>query len=144
MQVHIWPSRTLSVAAPSAAISVHASWVASWVGTGTVWKWSKTQIDSKGLSSLSASWAMLSIVGQWSLGSIPTRSSRQPCGTKSPKRMAHHPNASEVVGYAVGSRTVSRRRRGRIVRVTAHPGSGAGNLDDDLRRVLERFDAGVV
>ena len=28
--------------------------------------------------------------------------------------------------------------------MTAHPGSGAGNLDDDLRRVLERFDAGVV
>ena len=40
MQVHIWPSRTRLVAAPNAAISVQASWVASSVGTGTVWKWS--------------------------------------------------------------------------------------------------------
>jgi hypothetical protein len=40
MQVHIWPSRTRLVAAPNAAISVHASCVASSLGTGTVWKWS--------------------------------------------------------------------------------------------------------
>ena len=40
MQVHIWPNRTRSVTAPKADISVHASWVASSVGTGTVWKWS--------------------------------------------------------------------------------------------------------
>ena len=48
MQVHIWPSFTRLVAAANAAISVHASCVASWVGTGTVWKWSKTQIESNG------------------------------------------------------------------------------------------------
>ena len=40
MQVHICPSRTRLVAAASAAIRVQASWVASAVGIGTVWKWS--------------------------------------------------------------------------------------------------------
>ena len=35
------------VATASALISVHASWVASSETTGTVWKWSYTQIDSK-------------------------------------------------------------------------------------------------
>ena len=40
MQVHIWPSRTVVVAAANAAISDQASCVASSVGTGTVWKWS--------------------------------------------------------------------------------------------------------
>ena len=40
MQVHIWPSRIRLVTAASAAMSVHDSWVASWEGTGTVWKWS--------------------------------------------------------------------------------------------------------
>ena len=40
MQVHIWPSRTRDVAAPNAAISDHASWVASSDGSGVVWKWS--------------------------------------------------------------------------------------------------------
>src|ERR1700733_7696093 len=90
MQVHIWPSLTRLVVAAKAAISVHASCVASCVGTGTVWKWSKTQIDSKGPSSVSATWATPSMVAQWSLVSMPARSSRHPCGTKSPKRMAHH------------------------------------------------------
>jgi hypothetical protein len=40
MHVHIWPRRTRDVVAANAAIRVHASCVASWVGTGTVWKWS--------------------------------------------------------------------------------------------------------
>ena len=40
MQVHIWPMRMRDVVAANADISVHASWVASSVGTGTVWKWS--------------------------------------------------------------------------------------------------------
>src|SRR6185437_5642435 len=103
MQVHIWPSRTRLVAAANAAISVHASCVASWVGTGTVWKWSKTQIDSKGPSSRSASWAMPSMVAQWSLVSMPAKSSRHPCGTKSPKRMAHHPMGGGFAGARRGS-----------------------------------------
>src|SRR5579859_1941808 len=116
MQVHIWPSRTRSVAAANAAISVHASCVASCVGTGTVWKWSKTQIDSKGPSSRSASSAMPSMVCQWSLVSMPTRSSRHPCGTKSPKRISHHP-----------TRSVRRRsaRPGRTV-PAGPPGAGSG------------------
>ena len=87
MQVHICPSLTRLVAAANAAISVHASWVASWVGTGTVWKWSNTQIESKGPSS--AAWATPSMVAQCSFGSMPARSKRQPCGTNSPNRMAH-------------------------------------------------------
>ncbi len=87
MQVHIWPSLTRLVAAAYAAISVHASWVASWVGTGTVWKWSYTQIESKGPSS--AALATPSMVAQCSFGSIPARSKRHPCGTNSPNRMAH-------------------------------------------------------
>ena len=40
MAVHIWPSLIREVLAANAAISVHASWVASSVGIGTVWKWS--------------------------------------------------------------------------------------------------------
>ena len=82
MQVHIWPSFTRLVAAAYAAISVHASWVASCVGTGTVWKWSNTQIESNGPSS--AALATPSMVAQCSLGSMPARSSRHPCGTNSP------------------------------------------------------------
>ena len=38
--VHICPKLDPVVVAASAAISVHASWVASSVGIGTVWKWS--------------------------------------------------------------------------------------------------------
>ncbi len=40
MAVHICPNLTRSVTAAKADISVQASWVASSVGTGTVWKWS--------------------------------------------------------------------------------------------------------
>src|SRR5487761_800095 len=106
MQVHICPSRTRLVAAANAAISVHASCVASCVGTGTVWKWSKTQIDSKGPSS--AALAMLSMVGQWSFVSMPARSSRHPCGTKSPKRMVHHPMGGAVRSCARAALAVAR------------------------------------
>ena len=86
MQVHIWPSRTRPVTAAKAAISVHASWVASSLGTGTVWKWSKTQIEDQS-SLASARRARPAITPQCWLGSIPTRSMRQPCGTKSPNFM---------------------------------------------------------
>ena len=85
MQVHIWPSRTRSVTAASEAMSVHASYVTSCVGAGTVWKWSKTQTDSNPLSS--ASRAMRVIVGQCSVVSMPARSIFQPWGTNSPNRM---------------------------------------------------------
>ena len=40
MAVHIWPSLIRDVVAAYADISDHASWVASPVGIGTVWKWS--------------------------------------------------------------------------------------------------------
>ncbi|CPU63764.1 Uncharacterised protein [Mycobacteroides abscessus] len=38
--MHIWPRRTRCDAAANAAMSVHASWVASVLGVGVVWKWS--------------------------------------------------------------------------------------------------------
>src|SRR6478736_3182923 len=85
MQVHIWPSRTRPVLAANAAINVQASWVGSSVGTGVVWKWSYTQIDSHGPAS--ARCASLDIVFHCWAGSTPTRSNRQPCGMKTPNLM---------------------------------------------------------
>jgi hypothetical protein len=85
MHVHIWPSRIRVVEAANADISDHASWVASSVGTGTVWKWSYTQIDSKGPAS--AAWARSRMVAHCSDAGIPARSNRQPWGTNIPNRM---------------------------------------------------------
>src|SRR5919199_3877598 len=52
-------------------------------GVGTVWKWSKTQIESQPPSS--AVRATLVMVSYCSIGSsISARSIRQPCGTKTP------------------------------------------------------------
>ena len=76
MQVHIWPSRTRLVEAANAAISDQASNVDSSVGSGTVWKWSYTQIDSHGPAS--AALASSRIVVHWSATGTPTRSSRHP------------------------------------------------------------------
>ena len=86
MQVHIWPSRIRPVTAANAAIRVHASWVASSLGIGTVWKWSNTQIEDQS-SLASARRASPAITPQCCEGSIPTRSMRQPCGTNSPNFM---------------------------------------------------------
>src|SRR5690554_1647197 len=85
MQVHIWPRRMRVVDAAKAAISDHASWVASSLGRGVVWKWSYTQIDSHGPASACAASPLM--VDQWSAGSMPTRSKRQPCGTNMPNLM---------------------------------------------------------
>ena len=86
MQVHICPSRTRPVTAASALISDQASWVASSLGTGTVWKWSYTHtlVQSSLESARRASPAM---TPQCCRGSIPTRSIRQPWGMNSPKCM---------------------------------------------------------
>ncbi|BDZ55269.1 hypothetical protein GCM10025870_23420 [Agromyces marinus] len=74
-QVHICPRRTREVEAAYAAMSDHASWVASdSLGTGTVWKWSYTQIDSHGEPTRSTYAARPCIVAQCSAGSMPTRS----------------------------------------------------------------------
>src|SRR3978361_926765 len=86
MQGHICPRRTGEVDAAKAAISVQASCVASWVGTGTVWKWSYTQIDSQGPAS--ARLANADMVDQCSAGSIPKRSIRHPCGMNVPNRIS--------------------------------------------------------
>src|SRR6478752_10271193 len=82
MQVHIWPSRTRPVLAANAAINVQASCVGSSDGTGVVWKWSYTQIDSHGPAS--ARRASPDMVAHCSAGVMPTRSNRQPCGMKNP------------------------------------------------------------
>ncbi len=66
MHVHICPIRMRLVVAANAAISVHASCVASSVGTGTVWKWSYTQSDSHGPASAAS--ARSFITGHWSAG----------------------------------------------------------------------------
>src|SRR3954451_3432587 len=86
MQVHIWPSRTRSVDAANAAIRVQASWVAWSPGTGTVWKWSYTQTDSHGPASALRARSRMTV--HCRSGSIPTRSCRQPWGTKIPNLMA--------------------------------------------------------
>ena len=72
--------------AAKAAISVHASWVASSVGSGVVWKWSYTHTDSQAVPS-SACRTRSRMVRHWSAGSMPARSRRQPWGTNTPKRM---------------------------------------------------------
>ena len=46
VQMTMWPSRTRVVCAASADSEVNDSKVISSVGRGTVWKWSKSQIDS--------------------------------------------------------------------------------------------------
>ena len=47
VQTTMWPRRTRSVAIASAVRTENDSKVISSVGSGTVWKWSKTQSDSK-------------------------------------------------------------------------------------------------
>lgn len=73
MHVHIWPIRTRPVTPANAAMSDHASCTASWVGCGTGWKWSKTQIDSQSRMP-SARLASPAITPQCWSGSMPTRS----------------------------------------------------------------------
>src|SRR5918993_705598 len=66
---------------------VQASKQVSSSGVGTVWKWSKTQIESHPPSS--AARATLVMVSNCSMGSsISARSIRQPCGTKTPNLIA--------------------------------------------------------
>ncbi len=71
---------------------VHASWVASSLGTGVVWKWSYTHTLLHGpASACSASeWIVL----QWSFVGIPTRSNRQPSGKK--KTCLHRHGAEPI------------------------------------------------
>ncbi len=79
MHVHICPSFTRDVVAAKALMRLHASCVASPFGSGTAWKWSYTQIESK-VSPWSACCARPFITAQWSRVSMPVRSCRQPCG----------------------------------------------------------------
>ena len=96
-----WRRRTR----PSA--STPRAWPPAWAparcGSGRRPRSSRTGLPRPAL-------AMPSMVAQCSLGSMPARSSRHPCGTKSPKRMAHHPRWE---GSSPGSRRRRRRRRGR-------------------------------
>ena len=85
--MHIWPNLMRVVDAASALMRVHASWVASSETTGTVWKWSYTQSDSK-VSPSSANLARPAMASHCWAGSMPTRSMRQPCGMNSPNLMS--------------------------------------------------------
>jgi len=56
------------------------------LGSGTVWKWSNSQIESHDCSSALLATAV--IASHCSIGSaICARSIFQPCGTKTPKRV---------------------------------------------------------
>ncbi len=152
MQVHIWPSRTRSVAAAKAAISDHASWVASSVGTGTVWKWSYTQTDSQGPAS--AAWAKSRMVVHCSAVSMPARSSRQPCGTNNPNRMPHPMNRPfpacpggqpSVIGAVEVPRQRATRQRGPLGRADTgrvQDGRQVKPLDRVPERLSRRTAAG--
>src|SRR5436190_7162590 len=78
----MWPSRTRVVSAASAESAVNDSKVISSVGLGTVWKWSKSQIDSK--PSRSASFATPAVLAQAAFGSHPSNSPVHPWGTITP------------------------------------------------------------
>ena len=72
LQMTMWPSRTRSVSAARALSEVNDSNVSSSVGFGTVWKWSKSQIDSD--PRRSACCATATVRAQ--AGSAPSRRTR--------------------------------------------------------------------
>src|SRR6266540_3098719 len=77
---------TRLVSRDRAAVVVQHSKTVFFVGCGTVWKWSNNQIESQ--DPASAAFATAVIASHCSTGSsILTRSIRQPCGTKIPKRV---------------------------------------------------------
>src|SRR5215207_2075120 len=83
MQPTICPILTFCVSRARVAEIVQHSKQVSSSGVGTVWKWSKTQIESHPPSS--ATRATLVMVSYCSMGSsISARSIRQPCGTNTP------------------------------------------------------------
>src|SRR5262245_11451141 len=96
---------TRLVSRASAAVVVHASNTLFWVGSGTVWKWSNSQIESH--DPASAAFATAVIASHCSTGSaISVRSIRQPCGTKIPNRvvmtvsLVHHTDRHHPVVVA--------------------------------------------
>ena len=82
VQTTMWPSRTRSVTIASAVSTQNDSRVISSVGSGTVWKWSNAQIDSK--PSASASVPARPSAPRPAAGSQPSYSPFQPCGAISP------------------------------------------------------------
>ena len=82
VQTTMWPRRTRSVAIASAESTENDSKVISSVGSGTVWKWSKTQSDSK--PSASACSASSTVRAQASAGGQPSYSPFQPWGAINP------------------------------------------------------------
>src|SRR4029453_18164104 len=83
LQPTIWPMFTRWVSRASAAVVVQHSNTVFLVGSGTVWKWSYSQIESH--EPPSATFATAVIASHCSTGSsILTRFIRQPCGTKTP------------------------------------------------------------
>ncbi len=91
LQPTIWPMFTRLVSRASAAVALQHSKVVLSLGSGTVWKWSNSQIESHDCSS--ARLATSVIASHCSIGSaMPARSIFQPCGTKTPKRVVMLPS----------------------------------------------------
>ena len=78
----MWPRRTRCVRTARAVSTENPSKVISSVGSGTVWKWSKTQIDSK--PSVSACTASSTVRAQASAAGQPSYSPFHPWGTSNP------------------------------------------------------------
>ncbi len=87
LQLTMCPRRTREVSAASAASDVNDSNVSSSVGSGVVWKWSNSQIDSN--PSASAACATSTVRCHAASGSIPAYSPVQPWGTMIPTFTMH-------------------------------------------------------
>jgi len=82
---------TRLVSRASAAVALQHSKVVLSLGSGTVWKWSNSQIESHDCSSTRLATSV--IASHCSIGSaICARSIFQPCGTKTPKRVVMLPS----------------------------------------------------
>src|SRR5262245_18371229 len=117
-QTTMWPRRTRDVTAASAASDVNDSKVISSVGSGNVWKWSNSQIDSN--PSASACCATSTVRSQEARESQPSYSPVQPCGTTIPT-FTGRPRSTAACGWRRWA--VAGRRAGcRSLRVRpSHP-----------------------
>ena len=87
VQITTWPRRTRSVEAARAASVVNDSKVISSIGSGSVWKWSKTQTDSKPRRS---AWrATATVRSHARRASQPSYSPVHPWGTTTPISMSN-------------------------------------------------------
>src|SRR4051794_20351325 len=105
---------TRLVSRASVAVAVQHSKTEFSVGSGMVWKWSYSQIESHGPASAALATAV--IASYCSTGSaISTRSIFQPCGTNTPKRVVMHRNLIDAMMSSDGDQLrpgVEGRQRG--------------------------------